>query len=283
MEVPMHRPFALAVCALAAFALFAIAPAHAEGLAKGSSILSFQATTGTADLTTGRGGGRITAYDHSEWGGQVSFQHLMSDDWAIALSGGIGTFKETDEPGNSSPPLTTDFVYKQSSWQARIGADRFVHISPSFHLFVGPGLQYWSGKAKSEDAGVETETVRTKRFAFNGRMGAHVALSDGVALIGHLGHYLGHASATSDGAKASWMPSGTESAVGFAYKFSPRNGSPGGRGGTTSAPAAFSYEPAGRTPLGCYTGTVGFVISFTRGGRSAPAPLASEVSGCPCR
>jgi hypothetical protein len=208
-------------CAAVAIALCVVqAPAHAaEGLSKGSSLLSFQMTTGVADLTTVDGVGRVTAYDHSEWGGQVQFQHLLSDDWAIALSGGIGTFKETDGVGNSSPPLTTDFVYKQSSWQGRIGADRFVHISPKFHFFVGPGLQYWSGKSKRTDASVTTESVRTKRFAFNGRIGANVALSDGVGLEGHIGHYVGHASATDDGSKASWMPSGTESAVGFAFKF----------------------------------------------------------------
>jgi hypothetical protein len=215
----MSFPRVFACAALSAAILFVNAPAHAEGLGKGSSILAFQATTGVADLTSVDALGRTTAYDHSEWGGQVAFQHLVSEDWALALSGGIGTFKETDTPGTLSPPGTTDFVYKQSSWQARIGADRFVHISPSFHLFVGPGLQYWSGKGKVTDAAVTTESVRTKRFAFNGRLGAHVALSDGVALIGHIGHYLGHASATSDGSKASWMPSGTESAVGFAFKF----------------------------------------------------------------
>ncbi len=109
-------------------------------------------------------------------------------------------------------------MYKQSSWQGRIGADRFVHISPKFHLFVGPGLQYWSGKPKFEDNGTEVEGVSTKRFALNGRLGAHVALSDGVALIGHLGHYVGHASATNNGSKASWTPSGVESALGLSFK-----------------------------------------------------------------
>jgi hypothetical protein len=214
----MKNPALFAVVSLAALVLFAIAPVRAEGLAKGSNILSFEMTTGVADLTTVDLQGRTTAYDHSEWGGQVSFQRLLSDDWALALSGGIGTFKETDEPGASSPPLTTDFVYSQSSWQVRVGADRFVHISPTFHLFVGPGLQYWSGKPKFEDAGVEGEGVSTKRFAFNGRLGAHVALSDGIALIGHIGHYVGSASATHDESKASWMPSGTESAVGVSFK-----------------------------------------------------------------
>jgi hypothetical protein len=215
----LQRSSAFALLALAAVALFIAAPARAaEGLAKGSNILSFELTTGVADLTSVDAVGRTTAYDHSEWGGQISFQQLLSDDWALALSGGIGTFKETDKPGDSSPTLNTDFVYSQSSWQVRVGADRFVHISPTFHLFVGPGLQYWSGKPKFEDDGIETEGESTTRFALNGRMGAHVALSDAVALIGHIGHYVGHASATIDGSKASWSPSGTESAVGISFK-----------------------------------------------------------------
>jgi hypothetical protein len=215
------RSAALAAFALVAFALLAVAPARAEGLAKGSSILSFQLTTGTADLATPEvfSPGGITAYDHSEWGGQVHFQHLLSDDWALALSGGIGTFKETDEAGTNALPGTDDFVYKQSSMQFRVGADRFVHISPTFHLFVGPGIQFWSGKATFDDGTTEIESERAKRIALNGRMGAHVALSDGVGLTGHLGHYLGFANATDTGAKVNWTPSGIESAVGFAFKF----------------------------------------------------------------
>lgn len=208
-----------AACAALLLTLALVSPsASSEALAKGSSVLSFQLTTGVADLATPEdGSGEITAYDHSEWGGQVQFQHLLSDNWALALSGGIGTFKETDEPAD---PLESDFVYKQSSMQVRIGADRFVHISPSFHLFVGPGLQYWSGKAKFDDgSGPVLESERTKRIALNGRMGANIALSDGVGLAGHIGHYLGFANAKDAGAKASWTPSGVESAVGLAFKF----------------------------------------------------------------
>lgn len=212
-------------CAAAVLVLgvsLALAPAHAsEGLAKGSSILSFEATTGVADLVAAESltPGSISAYDHSEWGGGIQFQHLLSDDWALALSGGIGTFSETDKPGTNALPGTDDFKYTQSSWNARIGADRFVHISPKFHLFVGPGIQYWSGKDKRESGTTSFESVRTKRIAFNGRMGAHVALGNSVGLEGHIGHYLGHATATDTGAKATWSPSGTESAVGFAFKF----------------------------------------------------------------
>jgi hypothetical protein len=214
----MKRPALFAAVSLAALVLFAVAPVRAEGLAKGSSLLSIQLTTGTADVVTPEGGtGGITAYGfaHSEWGGQIHFQRLLSDDWALALSGGIGTFKETDTP---SDPAEDEFVYKQSSWQARVGADRFVHISPTFHLFVGPGIQYWSGKAKFEEGTVSVESENSTRWALNGRMGAHVALGDKVGLEGHLGHYWGFASAKDAGAKVSWTPSGIESAVGFAFK-----------------------------------------------------------------
>ena len=216
----LQRTGVFALLALASLLLFVAAPARAEGLAKGSNILSFQLTTGTADLTGPEvfSPGFISAYDHSEWGGQIHFQRLLSNDWALALSGGIGTFSETNVPGDNAAPGEEDFKYTQSSVQFRIGADRFVHLSPTFHLFVGPGIQYWSGDAKQEQGTASLETATTTRWAFNGRLGAHVALGDKVALEGHLGHYLGVATAKEAGAEASWSPSGIESAVGIAFK-----------------------------------------------------------------
>ena len=215
----LQRSGAFALLALASLMLFVAAPARAQGLAKGSNLLSLQLTTGTADLATPEGGsGGITAYDHSEWGGQVQFQRLLSDDWALALSVGIGTFKETDEPGDNASPLEEDFEYSQSSVQFRVGADRFVHISPTFHLFVGPGIQYWSGSAKFESGGISVESENTTRISLNGRMGAHISLGSSFGLTGHIGHYLGTASAEDAGAKVSWMPSGFESAAGISFK-----------------------------------------------------------------
>lgn len=216
------RNASLAAAALVLGAALAAAPASASavGLTKGSSVLSFQATTGVADLATPENGtGYITAYGHSEWGGQVAFQHLLSETWALALSGGIGTFKETDKPGTNAAPGADEFQYKQSSWKFRVGADRFVHLDDKIHLFVGPGIEYWSGDAKFTTGTSRVESVRAKRIAFNGRMGAHVALGNSVGLEGHIGHYFGFSSATDTGAKVNWSPSGTESAVGLAFKF----------------------------------------------------------------
>ena len=215
----LTRPALFALLSLAALVLFVASPSSAEGLAKGSNILSVELTTGTADLVAPESltPGAISAYDHSEWGGGLQFQRLLSENWALAISGGVGTFKETDEFGTNAPPATPDFKYSQSSWNVRVGADYFAHISPNFHLFVGPGIQYWVGHDKWEQDPNSVESEDTKRWALNGRMGAHVALGGKVALEGHLGHYFGHASATDTGAKASWSPSGIESAVGFAF------------------------------------------------------------------
>ena len=135
----------------------------------------------------------------------------MGENWALALSAGIGTASETDKPVDPGDP---DFKYSQSSWNARVGADYFVHISEAFHLFVGPGFQYWSGSAKRGPETNEIETENTTRIALDGRMGAHVALSNSLGLIGHIGHYWGSASAKDSGAEATWSASGNDGAMG---------------------------------------------------------------------
>ncbi len=225
MEVPkmILKRIALALALITGAALIGalfVAPSSAQGLDKGSTVLSFQLTHSDADFATPEGGsGFITAYDHSEWGGRGEIQHLVSENWAVAFGFGISTFKETDKPGVNADPSDPKFEYSQSSWNARFGLDRFVHLSPDFHLFVGPGLQYWSGKAKFEDGPAVIESEATKRIALNGRIGADIGLSESVSLKGHLGGFLGPASADDAGAKASWMASGQEGGFGIAFHF----------------------------------------------------------------
>jgi hypothetical protein len=204
-------------------ALF-VAPALAVGLTKGSTVLSFQLARGDGDFATPAAlnqpaTGYITAFDHTEWGGQVQMQHLVSEAWALAISAGVGTSSETDEPGPAALPGSFKREFSNSSWNVRLGFDRFAHISPEFHLYAGPGIQFWSGKAKFENGPSSIESEPTTRIALSGRMGAHVALSESVGLNGHLGGYIGRASADDAGAEATWSPTGNEGAVGLAFKF----------------------------------------------------------------
>jgi hypothetical protein len=213
-----------AVGAMIALLVVSGSPVAAAGLAKGSSILSFEIADGDGDfITPESGSGGVTAYDHSEWGGQLQYQYLVSEDWAMAASFGVGTFKEKDTPGTNASPSDPTFTYKQSSWQVRLGADRFVHLSETFHLFCGPGLHVWSGKAKFTDATATTSTTveseSTTRVALDGRIGAHIGLGSSVALVGELGRYVGHASGKDAGAKAAWWPSGNHGAMGLAVSF----------------------------------------------------------------
>ena len=202
---------------------FLFAPARAAEVVEGSNILSFQLVHGDADFGTPEAisPGEVTAYSHSEWGGQVQFQRLLSDKWALALSAGIGTFSETNEYGTNAPPGSPDGEYTQSSWNVRVGVDRFVSLADDFQLYAGPGIQYWTGDSEFDFVaiGVVGVSEPTTRIALSGRVGANVGISSALALNGFMGGYVGSASSEQEGAKASWMPSGFQGGLGLAFGF----------------------------------------------------------------
>src|SRR5687768_4494918 len=228
MEVPMiikRLGLALFLVMGAAFiGALLVAPALAqEGLGKGSTVLSFQLAHGDGDFVTAEDGtGFITAYQNPEWGGQAQIQHFITANWALAASVGIGTFKETDEPGTNAPPATPDFEYSQSSFNVRVGFDRFAHISEGFHLYVGPGIQIWSGdQTRDFGVGPELESESVSRIGLNGRIGAHVGLREYLGFIGGTGALIAEASAEHAGAAASWPASGNHGALDIAFDFYP--------------------------------------------------------------
>ncbi len=201
---------------------FLFAPARAAEVTKGTNILSIQLSHGDGDFVSPEaGGGAISAFDHSEWGGQLQLQRMLSDKWALALSGGIGTFSETNTYGDNAPPDSPEGKYTQSSWNVRIGADRFVTLTEGFQIYAGPGIEYWSGSADYDfpAEGFVEETGTTSRFSLSGRLGANIAMGSSLALNGYIGGYVGSASADQEGAEATWMPSGNQGAVGLAFTF----------------------------------------------------------------
>ena len=197
--------------------------ASAAGFEKGSNLFALQLTEGVADLVSPSAAGYVTAWAHSEIGGQVQFWHFFSPDYALALSAGIGYFGETDAPGTYAAPGDGDTKYTQSSWQVRLGGDRVAKINDRFTVFAGPGIQVWSGDFKfvsGMPAGSDWESEAVLRVALEGRMGIHMAWTDKVGGFCQLGHYFGYASSAEDhGAKATWWPSGHDGAFGIAMKF----------------------------------------------------------------
>lgn len=206
----------LVLCGL----LLVAGSAAAADLGRGSSLFAIQVTEGVADLVGPVDGGYISAYDHSEIGVQGQYWYFLRDHYAFNVSGGIGFFREEDEPDLAGDGGA--FTYTQSSWRVRVGGDRVARVNDRFHLFVGPGIEVWNGKAKFEGGGFGDEAVESAgvtRIAAQGRVGFHLAWTDRIGMMCQLGHYIGYATAEDGGAKATWWPSGHDGTVGLVMRF----------------------------------------------------------------
>ena len=194
--------------------LLALPGIASAGMEKGASIFAVQLSRGVADIT-GDVGGNLIASSRPEMGVQGQYWYFLADEYGLNLSAGIGYFKESEtaDPNNI---FATDYKETVSSWQVRVGGDRFAKLTDKLQVFAGPGIQVWGGKRKIEGA---TEDPSTTRIGLSGRIGAQIMLGKSVGLIGHLGQYWGYASADQDGAKTKWLPSGSEGAMGFGFAF----------------------------------------------------------------
>ena len=191
----------------------------------GNSFLGLQLTAGTADLATealSSFPGYATGYPQSEWGFKGEFWNMMSEDYAFNLSAGIGLFNEEDKAGSNAPSGAPPIKYSQTSWHFRVGGDRVVALGNRSYVFFGPGIEYWSGKAKFEGfipANPTYETESTSRISLSGRIGAHTMIGESWGLTLQAGHKLGYASYEEAGAKSTWWPSSMDASGGLLFRF----------------------------------------------------------------
>jgi opacity protein-like surface antigen len=211
---------------LIAVALLAIAATASFAADNPKTIwMGLQISTGTADLASGGLTGLSSAYDHSEYGFKLELWKLMSPDYAFTASGGIGTFSEEQKLGENAILGDRDFSYTQSSWNLRIGGDRFVPLGEHAYVFFGPGIEYWTGKAKFDperpfDQFSETyETESTSRISLHARLGAHMMVSENWGVTLQAGQKVGMATYEEAGAKTTWWPSSMDGSMGLVFKF----------------------------------------------------------------
>lgn len=187
--------------------------------------IGLQLASGTADLATEAStgfGGTAPAYDHSEYGFKFEYWNMMAADYALTASAGVGLFSEEDKVGTNGAPGDGTQKYTQSSWNVRVGGDRVVKVSDRAYLFFGPGLEYWTGKAKFEDATPPASTYETEsvtRFSLHGRMGAHMMIGEAWGITLQTGHKIGMASYEENGAKTTWWPSSMDASGGLVFQF----------------------------------------------------------------
>lgn len=215
---------------LATLALLAMTAtaSSAEG-----SFFALQLSAGTADFATEASSGFAgfsPAYDHSEWGLKGEFWNMMSEDYAVTLAAGFNLFSEENKPGVNATGGV--FKYSQSSWNVRLGGDRVVALGEHSYLFFGPGIEYWSGKAKFEDETPPAstyETGNTSRISLCGRIGAHMMVGEAWGLTLQAGHKLGRATYTepmrvdlsgdAGGSETTWWPSSMDASGGLVFHF----------------------------------------------------------------
>lgn len=204
---------ALAVVAMITMATSAFA------LSKGQSTFSIQIGTGTADLVQPSGAGYITALSLTELEPRLECTKMIKDDYAFNLSAGIGTYSETDKPGDAAAPGDPDQKTTISSFFVRVGGDRVVNVGDRTTFYFGPGIEYWSGKYKYEAGTFEEESESTMRISLAGRIGGTMMLTEAFGFTCNASHRIGIASAEWDGAKANWTPSSTGASGGLLFVF----------------------------------------------------------------
>lgn len=185
-----------------------------------TNLLGIQLTSGTADLAT-ENAGFASAYDHSEYGFRAEYWSMMGPEYAFNASYGMGFFSEEDKPGTNAAPGDAAFKYTQNSWNVRVGGDRMVNVGEKSSIFFGPGIEYWSGKAKFEDKGGGGNTYETKnvsRVSVGARIGGNMMITPAWGISGQVGTKIGRASYKEAGAETTWWPSSMEGSVGLVFK-----------------------------------------------------------------
>lgn len=200
--------------------IMALAAAPALAAGKGTSMLSIGLGQGTADTysaVTGLGTGTYLSpatSPETNVGGE--YWYMFADDYALAISGAYGFGSMKWESSDSADP---EIKATTSSFKVRVGGDRVGRVGDRFLVFMGPGLEYWNGKAKLDIGGSEAESESVSRFGVSGRVGGFMMLSESVGIMGQVGHTFGYASVEDGSAKTTWWPSSFEASWGLTFGF----------------------------------------------------------------
>jgi hypothetical protein len=243
VEETKMRKLCFSLCTL----LLLVGATSAFAASKGSSMISLQFGQGQADVVdifdplnepgTSFETVYITGEGHAD---QLQFGleawYMFSADYAFTGAFAMGTGTEKYVAGNfASGQTAADFkdydemsIYKASSKRFRLGIDRVGEIGERFQWFMGPGLEFATGKTtrsvwvqEGEHPGVVTEfdSPSMTRVGFNGRVGGTMMVTPTMGITGRVGHTLGRASVEDEGAKASWFSGTWDAMWGLTFAF----------------------------------------------------------------
>ncbi|HEY6196043.1 MAG TPA: outer membrane beta-barrel protein [Candidatus Eisenbacteria bacterium] len=204
---------------LAALALVVVA---SQALAAEKSIIiGLGLTHGTADIASSNAIPNYnSAFQTPELGGRLEYWNMMKENYALNFAANIGFSSETDKPRSGAPANSPELKFTTTSYSFRLGGDRVYSPNEYTKMFFGPGIEYWSGKAKFEGFSASTyETENTTRISLHGHMGGMMMIGPNWGLSGQIGHKIGIASYEEKGGKTNWMPSSIDGAMELVFSF----------------------------------------------------------------
>jgi hypothetical protein len=188
----------------------------ANAVGSREKLLTIGFSHGTGDYAGAFGGDYLGANGSGasvqipEIGGGAEFGFKFSEDYSVVFGGDYRAGSDKFEPTNATTGNPTLKV-TSSSWKLRLGGDRVGKIGDRFTWFMGPGLEYGSGKAKFEP-GISTtasqETEPTTLFGLNGRVGGIMMMNPKFGIRGQIGDSFGQQSVKENGGKnTAWYSS----------------------------------------------------------------------------
>ena len=196
----------------------AIPAGSASAAGKGSSMFSIGLGQGVADGYESATVGTSTYLAPTtapETNVGVEYWYSFSDDYAVALSGAYGFSSMKWEGAAAGDP---EIKATGTSIKVRVGGDRVGKVGDRLLVFLGPGIEYWTGTQKLDVGGTEDEFESVSRFGVSGRIGGFMMLSEKLGIMGQVGHTFGRAS-VEDKAKTTWMPSSFNASWGLTFGF----------------------------------------------------------------
>ena len=167
--------------------LFALLLAAGQALAAEKSIVvGFGLMHGVADLAANTGNGVNSAFQSPEIGGRFEYWNQMKENYALNFQANVGFQTESDKPRNDAAVGRREAKFTTSSWSVRLGGDRTWKPLPNTTLFIGPGFEYWTGKAKFVDVGGNNGTYETEsvtRFSLHGHTGAMMMMGSMARIV----------------------------------------------------------------------------------------------------
>ena len=198
--------WSLVLLSILGLACLSVAPAWAQRLAKGNSMV-WVGLNGNRAQTVGPSPAFLDPID--EAGIHVAVSRFLSDAWAGIVSGGVDAGRIRYEP-----PSGPEFKISSRSWNVRVGFDRYAFINDEVALYAGPGALYWKGREKATGS---PDYPEVSQIGFNGRLGMLARLAPHWALFGHIGQVIATNSAKDSAAKLTWWSNTHEGSVGLSY------------------------------------------------------------------